>query len=740
MTELGPIDLKLTSSGIQEVLNAFKDVQAAADRLDKLSRSARTVAVAEAKARLELAKAATAEARAKEKGARQAADVEKAQAMATLKATTEAQKEQTRVAKSEQSARLALVKSGADQEIREATRSANARAAVSRQLAGRIVSDFRSTLGTATRLFGGIMALGGGLSLQSAFSSELKLSKSATALEIASDVPGRPEQKVSAAEATRNARQLGLEYATPAADVLEAQHAIVAKTGMGRRSQELVGDVMKIATAEGADPKELATALASAMAQNPKLTNEEAKNLLKMMVDQGKVGAIEIKDMAKILPILTKTATLYTGKQSDNQARLVTMVQSAITTTGGPEQAAVAVSRFGDWMSSKKGSKALQQRGFNVFDQNGQLKPIDELMAGVLTHGGNTAQGLGQMGMEGKAKSLVEAFQGVYNSAIKAGKTHEQAANEALKAYHEELAMRITDEKVKEHLTAVQGTMAFKVEQNMEKLNQAIGKDLAPVLTRLITQIGAHADDIAAVMQKIGEFISWAAEHPWKAIAIAGAAAFAKAVAVEVAASGLKTLLAKLIPGGGGGGGVPGGAGAGVVGPAIGTGIATAAVIANAAIKTEKGKEEAMDLAAKVRAWDRDPTNPNAMSPQEAQKRVQAAKDRLKKTNPLEQAANLALSPILDVADRDYGQYKADQGLTGEGLWLGEEKPAEDLQKAIDDANKHHEDNTKATQENTTAMNNLSNQLATATPGIVNIARDAKGNVIIKTGGASSDW
>ncbi len=539
MTEIGPIDIKLTASGISDVLNAFKSIE---DRAVALERKLDSIGKQGARAR-----AKTAKDEANEKGKskdQELKDTEKAESAKTS-ATEKWAKQRERIIHNSAMMAGRLAKQQADKEISEAQRSASARMAFSRQLAGRIVSDFRSTLGHATRIFGALMALGGGLSVQNAFSNEMKISKSAMALQIASDVPGRPEQRVSAKEATEKARALGIEYATPTADVLEAQHAIVAKTGMGKKSQELLGDVMKIATAEGADPKELATAIASAMAQNPKLTNEEARNLMKMMVDQGKVGAIEVKDLAKIIPVLTKTAVLYSGNQSDNQARLVTMAQSAITTTGGPEQAAVAVSRFSDWMSSKKGSKAMAARGFNVFDKDGNLKPIDEQVAGVLTHGGNTAQGLGQMGMEGKAKSLVEAFTATYNAAIKEGKTKEQAADMALKAYREELNMRITDAKLESHLKLVQGTDAFKVSQNMEKLSQAIGLNLAPVLTDLITKIGAHAEDIGKIMKSIGEFIKWASEHPWTTIAIAGAAAFAKAVATEVAASALKNVLAQ---------------------------------------------------------------------------------------------------------------------------------------------------------------------------------------------------
>ena len=680
MTEIGPIDIKLTASGITDVLSAFKNVE---DRVIAMERKLTAFGQQQAKIRAKTSKDEAAE---KGKSAKQEqTDVEKAEKAKTDAAAKWAKQRESIIRNSALMAGR-LAKQQADQEIREAERSTQARIAFSQKLAGRIVNDFRSTLGHATRIFGMLTALGGGFSVQQSMSSYLKTTKSAMALEIASDVPGHPEQRVSATEATARARQMAIEYGSSTEDVLEAQHAIVAKTGRGKQAQELMGSVMKIATAEGTDPKELAGAIASAIAMNPKLTNEEATNLMKAMVDQGKVGAIEIKDLAKIIPILTKTAVLYTGKQSDNQARLVTMAQHAITTTGGPEQAAVAVSRFGDWMSSKKGAKALGGRGFNVFDQSGQLKPIDELMAGVLTHGGNTAQGLGQMGMEGKAKSLVEAFTAVYNASIKEGKTKEQAAQDALKTYHEELMMRISDAKLDSDLKKVQSTDAFKVSQNMEKLSQAIGIQLAPVLVKLIGQIADHADEIGMVMKKIGEFISWASEHPWQAIAIAGAAAFAKAVLVEVAASGLRSILAKGI-----GGGLPGGGGAGGLGPvATGVigGLAVGGIIYNAGVKTDTGQEDARNLKARVEAWVKDPKNPAAISPQEAQKKIDAAKARLDKTNAFEQAGNLAWSPFADWASRDYGQFKADQGLTGIGLWNGEDKDAKKLQDAIDEANK----------------------------------------------------
>lgn len=767
MTEIGPVNIQLTASGISEVLNAFKSVE---DRCVALERKLDQVTQAGAKKRIKLAKdEATEKGRATDKEAK---DHDKAEQEKT-KATEKWAKQRERIVHNSAMMAGRLAKQQADEEIREAQRSANARMAFSRQLAGRIVSDFRSTLGHATRIFGAITALGGGLSIANSFSNELKISKSAMALEIASDVPGKPGQKINAADATAKARAMGIQYGVSAADVLETQHAIIAKTGRGAESGRLTEAAMKIGTAEGADPKELGQAVASAMAQNPHLTVDEGINLMKAMVDQGKIGAIEVKDLAKIIPVLTKTATLYGGSQSDNQARLVTMAQHAITTTGGPEQAAVAVARFGDWMSSKKGAKALGARGFNVFDKDGQLKPIDQLVSGVLQHGGNTAQGLGQMGMEGKAKSLIEAFQGTYNSALKAGKTHEEAANLALKSYREELTMRATDAKIESDLKKVQGTMAFQVAQNMEKLNTAIGMQLAPELVKLINAIASHSDEIAKVMKSIGEFIAWAVEHPWKAIAIAGAAAFAKAVMVEVLASGARKILASALggaAGGGGGGGaglLAGGGLATPTGAVVGTALATIGIGVQSAILTNAGTEDAANLAAKVRAFNEGRRDDRVLSPEAVQKQIDEAQKRLDKASSFEQAGNLILGlggAGMESAQRDYAQYKRDQGLVqDEALKKAvaeaisnraksdqiaqqqkikeDAQRAEEMKKALEPHGKNVGDNTAALRNLTSALNNvkIDGGGGGTTSGGTPPARDTKGN-IHTPGGASGDF
>lgn len=576
MTEIGPVNIQMTASGISEVISAFKNVE---DRVAAFERKMEQLANNGSRKRVKLSKD---EAQAKgEAVKREASDTEKAEQDKT-KAAEKWAKARERIVHNSAMMAGRLAKQQADTEIKEAERSANARARFSQQMAGKIVNNFRTMLGHATRIFGALTALGGGMTVGNAFSEEMKVSKSAMALEIASDVPGKPKQRISAADATAKARQMGLEYGVSTTDVLETQHAIIAKTGRGAESARLTEAAMKIGTAEGVDPKELGQAVASAMAQNPKLTVTEGINLMKMMVDQGKAGAIEIKDMAKILPVLTKTSALYGGNQSDAQARLVTMVQTAIKTTGGPEQAAVAVSRFGDWVSSKKGAKALGGKGFDVFGKDGQLKPIEELMEGVLMHGGNTAKGLGAMGMEGKAKSLVEAFAPTYNEALKKGATPQAAAREATKEYREELAMRATDAKIEHDLKKVQGTDAFQVQKAMKELEMEVALKLVPHLKDAVIKLGKLAPEIGKVLDSLGRWISWAVNNPWSAIGIAAAAAVTKSIAAEILASGLKSIIAKLFGGASPAGGVPGGGGGSLKAGAAG---AAAAVSISGAIQ-----------------------------------------------------------------------------------------------------------------------------------------------------------
>ena len=124
---------------------------------------------------------------------------------------------------------------------------------------------------------------------------------------------------------------------------------------------------------------------------------------------------------------------------------------------------------------------------------------------------------------------------------------------------------------------------------------------------------------------------------------------------------GVKKLLTSILSGGGKPGG---GGGGGVVTPTLATGAAAAAVVVNSELGYEVGKENAANLGAKLRSWqsgNRDADR--SMSPEDVQKQVDAAQGRLDKGSVLGHTADLISSPFSEVGAKDYGQYKADQGL-----------------------------------------------------------------------------
>jgi hypothetical protein len=508
-TEIGPIDVKLTASGIKEVLKGFTDILAKAQEFeDKLNKTSK-------RGSDERTKTSEEEGKKRTRSSKKAFDEEGAMQDAHVKAHRSWAKQRETIM--ENSAKLAgrIAKQQADAEIREARRSHDERQRFASQLAGRVGAGVSSVIGGAGRLAGAALALGGGFSVAGAMQQAMAVSRSATALSIASDVPGQPGSRVSAADATAKAQALSKQFNVAPETILEGMHEIVAKTGKGGMSMDLIGEVTKIAKAEGVDPKELATAMADAAAQNPNLSTEELTELMRILVGQGKTGAVEIKDLAKVLPIAMAKAVEYEGNQGNNQVKLASLAQVAIRTTASPEEAATSIKNLSTDIlkHEKEFDKMLGKKG-SVRGDGGKIRDINEILAEALGKtGGDVFKMKGMFGE--RAGAIINGLAPIYSAAEKNKKG---SGEQAVKDYLADLnKQRVTEADIQRHLQEVQESDAEKVSKAMNDLQRAVATDLIPALLPLITKIGEMAPAFGLLLQHLVSLGTFLADHPWVA-------------------------------------------------------------------------------------------------------------------------------------------------------------------------------------------------------------------------------
>lgn len=561
-TNLGPVDIKLTASGISDVLNSFKSVES---RLAAFERKMSEYSKSGARERI---KANEDEAKQKERVGKKAQSDEEKRLKESEKANEAWARQLERIKLNSATMAGRLAKKQADDEIREAERSAKSRERLFRQVAGKGVGALSGTFGTISRIAGAGLALGGGLSLSSAYSHEMNMQRSAAALSVASRVPG--QIPISTGEAIARARTISKDLNMDENEVLEGMHSIVAKTGRGKLAMDLSGDVAKVAKAEGVNMQELANSVGIAAAQNPNLSNKELVQMMKILVAQGKEGSVEIADMAKVLPTAIAKATSFEGNQGDNQAKLATLLQIGIKTTASPEEAATAIKNISTEITRHQ--KEFAKSGIDVHGEGGKIKDVNVLLAESIAKTKGSPFKLEHLFGE-RAGAIVNALTPVYEKAEKDKKgSGQQAVLQYLNDFNKR---RLTDAQLDEDLNTVRATDAEKASKAFNDLEREVGVKLVPKLTELVPKLTELLPAFSKLLDNLIKLIDWAEKHPWEAAFAALGTKVTTAIVGEILKAKISEAIGKAF-GGGGGGGVPGTGGGGVTpGPGGGGGLLT---------------------------------------------------------------------------------------------------------------------------------------------------------------------
>lgn len=409
----------------------------------------------------------------------------------------------------------------------------------------------------------------------------------------------------------------------------EGLNAFVAKTGDLQTGLNLLKDLGMVAKASGSDLNDLASAAGDAYSalgddMSAEQKTKRVSDIMRVLAGQGKIGAVEIGDLATQMAKLGTSATAFQGDPSRNMAFMGALAQMSRKTGGSASatQAATSVSAFVNTLRTPARMKAFQNAGVDILDkQTGEFRDPEQIILASLAKTQADPEQWKKLFANVQGARAVEGAATIYRrsraAALNGGASEDEANVAGLQSVKGEFdrfrKIAMGDAELKESFGMRMGNDDSKAQLAQNRLDdvaERMGQKLVPALEKLEPHVLKLAEAFASM-------VSWAAENPGKAIVGAVVLGVGKAFA-EV--SFMK--LAERAFAGGGGGGKPGAGGAtgaagGMGNLAAGLTIAAAAVTITAAgvqlIDEGFKAREAADAAQRTSANSAQETGTNAV-------------------------------------------------------------------------------------------------------------------------------
>ena len=165
--------------------------------------------------------------------------------------------------------------------------------------------------------------------------------------------------------ASRAVRRIAQDTALPLDGIISGIESLVAQGKDLPTAMAMIGAIGKTAQASGADVDDIATT-AGAVADSLKITAAELQNAFDIMVEGGKAGKFELKDMSRYLPSILPAASAVGQTGEEGLRRVVAMMQIVRNMTGSSEEAAASVQNIFAKMETDETSKRFKKFGVDL--------------------------------------------------------------------------------------------------------------------------------------------------------------------------------------------------------------------------------------------------------------------------------------------------------------------------------------------------------------------------------------
>jgi hypothetical protein len=377
--------------------------------------------------------------------------------------------------------------------------------------ASRVVGRIGSAaLGAGTRLGGDLVrGIGVETSVAGMFSQGASLEKRATDLSNAGYMSGEagpngqrqdPHAIVDQMRAVATASAMDPEKA------MEGLQKFVAKTGDLQTGRDVMAEMAKLSRASGASMEDMVDAagdVSNGLGDVPNKA-EKIKEVMAAMAGQGKLGAVEIKDLATQMAKLQAAAGMITGSSTRNMSDMGVLTQMA-RAKGGASSATQAATSVGSFMSTfDKGARLdkFDKYGVKVKADDGMNRRGIDIIKDALAATGGDDRKMSEMFASEGTKKVTRGWTKTYREAG-GGK----AGLEAVTAEFEKLsAATMNQTEVNDSFAASMNTTEAKVQvfnNQMAATADEVRSNLMPALVSLAPMITSAAQGIAEVVGKI---------------------------------------------------------------------------------------------------------------------------------------------------------------------------------------------------------------------------------------------
>lgn len=573
---MAQVVVRVLASADPSLRNVFDNFRSLAKRAgDAVKRDGDTVAKQRVKSEEQITKAAEREQQKRTKTAlreeqKRSSEAAKTQAKATKDFEREEQR-RTRIVRSEEKARVREQERGQRQTkrdnaqiVRDTMSGYNRISTVAGNAFGNMTKIAKTAVGVVTGFAG---AIGIDTSISSINQKGMGFEKaivdvtnSGTKGVASKQDIGRTKSAVEGASDATKTDQNAM------ADALGKYVGLTGDLNSGMASLEMFG---KLARATGADVGDLAGAagqIANGLGDVPNKAALVAE-ALRIVAEQGRLGSVEIKDLAQYMGKFASKAQFFEGTRQDAMASLGALAQ--ISMKGGRStgaEAATSAGNFNGEITSKAADKAFAKYKVERFGKGGRLRDAGEIVLDAIKATKGDGRKLQEMFSQKASRAAATGLAGTYNAAG-GGAAGEAAARAELNKYRGSVSEADVEGRAQNSMNTGEAR-ATDLNNRIQRKVSTMVEGLMPAFEKMIPSLESMANSLIKAAPAIANFTKFLVDNP--AVAITGAivGSIGKAAIGEAIKGSLLNLLNGLkppVPGAPPIPGAPGGGGSGLL-------------------------------------------------------------------------------------------------------------------------------------------------------------------------------
>lgn len=391
------------------------------------------------------------------------------------------------------------------------------------------------------------VARGAGVNFDIGSMTGTRFSNERTAADISNSafMPGDPRNgtRVATADLMSDALKAGNGAAYSQGEALAGLQSFVGISGDLATGRSVLKDMAELSRATGSNLNDMMSAAGNAAnALGDMKDKGAALNAIMMAVaGQGKLGSVEVRDMAVQMAKLAASGPKFTGDVKQNIIMMGVLAQEARQRGGAAsaQQSATSVMSFVNTFNKNARVKSFAAEGIEVFDKKtGLIRDPQTLITEALRRTGGDQIRMGKMFMDAQARRAVSGFENLFH-ASGGGET----GIKAVEAEFDRLKKAaISEEEKRESLARAMETAEAKAQLFQNQIQEVVGA-MADKLVPTLTELAPKAFQL---VETFGKIVEWAAGNPLQAIPALLGAAIAKSAVEQAVRGGIETMFSKL--------------------------------------------------------------------------------------------------------------------------------------------------------------------------------------------------